>query len=99
MAMLPSLSLFNDGRRENVRIETAVGESILLTKAETKRMLFEFLNEDLELLTDENVKDTKKKILTLINDKMDGFELEFFDFINDKINKIAENIILKSTNL
>ena len=98
MARISNLEQYNTERATAYRIDKAVGESILLTDKEIKTILTDVLGREIEGLVDSAVKKFQSKLNERIEFKIRTFETTLMNNIDDKINRITETIVGKTTN-
>lgn len=92
MGLIPNIEGVNRHRQEMMKIKTANDEVILFTKEEAKRALMNYINEELDLFSDELGEVTKKEIQGRLTLKLKSIEDSMLKHIDDKIDKITERV-------
>lgn len=98
MASLPNIQVFNDNRKDLIKIKNLSDEVILFNKSEAIEALTKYITEELDLISSGITKETKDKILERVNFRLKQIEITMLKHINDKIDKITEKIVENSLN-
>jgi hypothetical protein len=93
MARISDLDRYNNNRYEAIKIKTANDETVLMTADDLKAVMVEYLSEELNFFADGITKKDKIKIQERVNFKLTQIENGMIRHIDDKINKITENIV------
>ena len=93
MARISDLPEYNNGRYEAIKLKSAQDETILMTADDLKAVMVEYLSEELNFFADGITKKDKIKIQERVNFKLTQIENGMLRHIDDKINKITENIV------
>ncbi len=99
MARIPDVLKFNtnEKRTENIKIKTAEDSTMLLTTAETKKMLLEFISDEINILGNEYANIRRREIEESIDRVLHQFEDTLLEHVSNKIDTITEKILSKIT--
>jgi hypothetical protein len=97
MASIRNLSDFNRNRQELLKIKTVNDEVILFTKTEAREALVKYIDEELDLFNNGIAKETKDKLQERVNFQLKQIENSLMRYLDDKMNKITETIVINST--
>jgi len=98
MARLPNVGHYNEERIKAIKIKTIVDDAMVLTVDETKKILRDFINEELSFFAEDVAKSRRIEVEERLNFKLKQFENSMIRHIDDKINKITERIVELSIN-
>ena len=85
---------FSIGEGKTFKFKNKKGDNIIITPMELKEYISEFINTEINLYADENVNQYKEQLKNRFDAQMSNLEVH----INDKINKITQDIISTTTN-
>lgn len=81
------------GLSNTLKIENKNGDNIVITPLELKEHISKFLTDEINLYADESVIEYREKLQRRLDVQMSNIECH----INDKINKMTEDIISTTT--
>lgn len=93
MATINDLKKYNDNKRDLLKVQTLSDGIILFTEEEAKKVLINYIVNELDIFSDGVSKEIKKELDHKIGTKLIRVEKDMFEHINDKLNKIAEKVV------
>lgn len=98
MARLPNVGHYNEERIKAIKINTILDDAMVLTVDETKKILRDFINEELSFFAEDVIKSRRIEVEERLNFKLKQFENSMIRHIDDKLNKITEHIVSLTIN-
>ena len=81
------------GLSNTLKFENKYGDNIVITPIELKEHITEFLSNEVNLYADETIREYREQLKRRLDVQMSSIEAH----INDKINKITQDIISTTT--
>jgi hypothetical protein len=97
MARLSNLPTFNLQRQEYVKLKNIEDETLVMSRDELKQFFVEYLEDDLNKITDNLSKKQKDAFSHLLLSKLSETEHKLLSSLNKKIDSVVENIVSRST--
>jgi uncharacterized FlaG/YvyC family protein len=97
MARLPSLEDFNLERQDLLKIKTADENTVLMSKSELREVLIDYIDKELDLISSGVTRRRVDEIIEDVDRRLNKFEKTLEKHIDDKINRLTDSIIQKST--
>jgi len=97
MALIPNIGVYNDNKKELMKIRNLNDETILFTKQEAKEALVRYIATELDLFADDLGQNAKTELESSIAVRFKFFETAMVKHIEAKFNKITEQVVEKIT--
>lgn len=98
MARISDIGLFNNERKEFIKVLDAEKNTILFTKEEAREALIRYIDEELELFSNGIADSRKKEINDRVNNKLKNLEEKLMNHINNKIDAVVEGLAERTIN-
>ncbi len=93
MSRISNIGQYNLNKQDLIKIKTINDEVILFSKEEAREVLVNYINDEIELFTDDIVKVNRVSMSERVNNKLTKLESSLIQHIDDKINNITEKIV------
>lgn len=97
MARISNLEAFNTNRQDLIKIKNIKDDIILFTKDEAREALIEYIDEELDLISNGVIQRRVNDIKDSIDKRLTLFENKLEKHISEKINQITERIFTNAT--